>query len=846
LADAARASAGEFDNPQMAEMTAWALEQYELGNKDSLKFIKAMNTIPVPIEEFLDSPDFMGATDLQLWPEVRKCIIESCKYWWKGLGNGAVKEILLTGATGCVDWETEFLTRKGWKHISQYEEGDAVLQYNEDGTANWVQPSEYHKKPAGFFYKFKNKTVDQMLTPGHRMILRIPDTGVIVERSAEEVATAHNARTHGFSLGKFISAYNLEEGVGVDLTDPEIKLMVAATSMGKNLRRRSSVVTCRINSDDKANQLLALLRELSIPHNATVGVTNVHHVSFTAPQRINYYADWYQPSKRQMQLIANEMLKWTGVEGKNRLYMNNADTADYTQFIFTGLGQRASITLIERNGEAEWVEYCVNLCASQDTGLKSTNKSHASKVSAFVAKCYCFTVPSGMWVMRRGGKVAVTGNTGKSEIAKVVTAYHLHIIGCMKSVQAYFGLPSQTGVSFPIQAAKPHVTKKVIYAPLRGYIEHMPWFRRHMRPNKLIESQMFFEKQNIWVVPGGSESDAILGEAIIGGIVDEINFMNVVQNSKKAELEGGRSGTYDQAQSVYDALTKRRKGRFITRGPHIGIFCFSSSRRYRGDFTDRRQAYVEESGEEGVIIYDKAQYEARPASLYCGEKFRVCLMNDAMGDIRILEHEEEHEPRGATVFWVPIEYLEDFKKDPAGSTRDIIGRSTHAIAPFFRKRTVIADFFDRGRESGLTSILHKDNVVLGLEGMPRVRREMYCRDPSRPRYVHIDLSQNGDRCGIAMVRYNGMVEKERRSGISERLPSASVEMACSIEPDHASEIDLAEVRTWVKQLKDVYGYPIKSVSYDGWNCIADDTMVWTGRGMLKASEVRVGDIVQSR
>src|SRR5574343_950605 len=70
-------------------------------------------------------------------------------------------------------------------------------------------------------------------------------------------------------------------------------------------------------------------------------------------------------------------------------------------------------------------------------------------------------------------------------------------------------------------------------------------------------------------------------------------------------------------------------------------------------------------------------------------------------------------------------------------------------------------------------------------------------------------------CGIGMVRFDGMVDVERSNGIIEKLPLATVELACSIQPDANNEIQFAEVRTWVKQLRDMYGYPIKAVTYDG-------------------------------
>ncbi len=87
-------------------------------------------------------------------------------------------------------------------------------------------------------------------------------------------------------------------------------------------------------------------------------------------------------------------------------------------------------------------------------------------------------------------------------------------------------------------------------------------------------------------------------------------------------------------------------------------------------------------------------------------------------------------------------------------------------------------------------------------------------NPSRPRYVHIDLSRNGDACGIAMVRFEGMEKVKRSTGIEELMPVGVVEMACTITPDANNEIDVAEIRAFVQHLKNRYGYPIKAVTYD--------------------------------
>jgi len=420
-------------------------------------------------------------------------------------------------------------------------------------------------------------------------------------------------------------------------------------------------------------------------------------------------------------------------------------------------------------------------------------------------------------------------STGKSEISKITSAYHLHILGCLKSPQALYGLPAATSIVMVIQAAKPHVTKKIIYMPLRNYVETMPWFQKYMRPNKLIESEMYFEDKNIRVVPGGSDADTILGEAIIAGIIDEINFMNVVQKSKRAGIDTGRPGIYDQAQSIYDALTRRKKSRFITKGPNIGVICVSSSTRYRGDFTDKRKTQIENLGEKNVYLYDKAQFEVWPAARYSGEKFKLHVQNEAAVDIRVLEPEQPI-PETGTIIEVPIEYKDDFLKDPAGALRDIVGKSVQSINPFFRQRHKIHEAVERGEAKGLESFLYKDNVHLGTEGLPRIKVGHYCQNPGRPRYVHIDLSLTSDRVGIAMVRYDGMLDLVRSTGIVERLPKATIEMAVTVEPDHGHEIDIAEIRTWVRHLKTQYGYPINVVTYDGWNS-AESIQQWRKQGV---------------
>lgn len=428
--------------------------------------------------------------------------------------------------------------------------------------------------------------------------------------------------------------------------------------------------------------------------------------------------------------------------------------------------------------------------------------------------------------------------TGKSTIIIVSILYHLYLLSCLRKPQAIYGLPSATSIVFPIMGAKPNVVNKVIYAPMRKLLEQIPYFQKHFLPSKLIDSEMYFEEKNIRVVKAGGDEDAILGEAVIGGGIDEINFMNVVLRSKKAEVTSGRAGLYDQAQQVHNRMVSRKKGRFTYPGPVIGIVFASSSTRYRGDFTDKRMAFVRQQEIQTTYIYNKKQYDVVPPERFCGKKFKLLIGNDVVHDTRVLEPgEEDLLPPGAWIEEVPVEYLDDFKADPYTQLRDVLGVSNNALSPFIKQRYKVYECVEYGKSLGVESFLLNDHVILGTDGMPQVRLGHYCANPSKARYVHIDLSRTGDRCGISMLCFDGVTEVRRAGGAIEMLPKARLEMACTISPDANNEIDIAEVRSFVRLLKTKYGYPIRGVSYDGFDS-RESIQQWRKDGM-PAREISV-------
>lgn len=71
----------------------------------------------------------------------------------------------------CVDDETEFFNGTEWKSLADYKEGDKVLQYNEDGTANLVIPIEYiHYQSDAPFYEYNSDDISSCQTGNHDVV----------------------------------------------------------------------------------------------------------------------------------------------------------------------------------------------------------------------------------------------------------------------------------------------------------------------------------------------------------------------------------------------------------------------------------------------------------------------------------------------------------------------------------------------------------------------------------------------------------------------------------------------------------------------------------------------------
>ncbi len=414
--------------------------------------------------------------------------------------------------------------------------------------------------------------------------------------------------------------------------------------------------------------------------------------------------------------------------------------------------------------------------------------------------------------------------TGKTTLCYSTNAYQAYLFNCFNTPQRLYGLSPITPIVFMMQSVSQTITKRIFYRPFREMFTAMPFTQKWLQWDRRREAELMFEN-GLTIVPALANIEAILGQAIAGSMLDEVNFMRIIENSKQTAGSRGKGGLYDQATDVYTNITRRRQRSFQTKGYSMGVLCILSSTRYKNDFLDKRMDEVAKHNLSNILCLRRKQYEVVPQERFSGVKFQIVVGTDDHSTMVIEPHHVAGEdyPLNATIETVPVEYRERFLTDPDGALRDIVGIATDTIAPYIGQRHKITEAILRFKEQKLKPICVKDFVELAVHGMPQwddvVLNGMSPSLRKQPRFAHIDLSINGDTCGVSVVRLAGFENRASKEGVMEVLPVFVVEAAVAIKPSTSKELDIAEVRRWVLQLSTFYGLNLYSVTFDGFQSV---------------------------
>jgi hypothetical protein len=400
-------------------------------------------------------------------------------------------------------------------------------------------------------------------------------------------------------------------------------------------------------------------------------------------------------------------------------------------------------------------------------------------------------------------EIVLTGGIGsaKTTCALYTTAYQLYLLSCMRSPHKSFGQDSSAELLIIFQSINAKLAKNVDFARFRSMLEGCQYFKDKFPFNKGIESKMVFPNR-IEVVPVSGAETAAIGQNVIGGVIDELNYMAVVEKSKAAVDKG----TYDQAVLLYNSISRRRKSRFLSGGQIPGILCLVSSKKYPGQFTDRKQE--EAKTDSTIYVYDKRVWEVKPPGTYTAGWFRV-FVGDMTRKPRILTIDEELDDEDEhLILRVPKEYEADFNTDIINALREIGGISTLARHPYFLEVEKVNACFGRHH-----SIFDTDEVNFVTSKVTLLKGAFW--KPEVPRFVHVDLAISGDAAGVAVGCVTDFVSmKDLGRGDNEgMMPNIRIDGVLRVVPPKNSEILFWKIREVLMALRRM-GLNIRWVTFD--------------------------------
>jgi hypothetical protein len=435
-------------------------------------------------------------------------------------------------------------------------------------------------------------------------------------------------------------------------------------------------------------------------------------------------------------------------------------------------------------------------------------------------------------------EVVLTGSIGygKTTFISFATCRLLYELSCLRDPQLAYGLSPGSEIVIALMSKSLHLSRQVMKSAVDDKVKLSPYFMEHFKPDFRRDSTIFPSSINLSI--GSCFSERILGMNVLGGALDEANFM-----VSKGQVINGNSGKkatvaqFDLAERMYASIVRRIKSRFLKAPQDLpGLMILASSAATLDSFTNRK--IRDSANDSTVFCRDYAAWDVKPKQNFNGAKFWVLIGNTATLSRVITEQSEIDalnrdwlEENGCRLIEVPIEYYDDFDRDLENAIRDIAGISTHAISAYLH-RTARIDECVNTKQHPFDTVEYEFGSGAGfvwprmcVQSERRISggyKEMFwqpLRNPKCLRHIHIDPSLSGDSTGMAMGHIEKWVEVVRRGPdgeeYSDYAPHIVIDMMLRINPPSGEQIFLPDIRRMVYELIE-HGFNLSGFSCDSY------------------------------
>lgn len=378
---------------------------------------------------------------------------------------------------------------------------------------------------------------------------------------------------------------------------------------------------------------------------------------------------------------------------------------------------------------------------------------------------------------------------GKSFEAAGIIVYMVYRILCFEDPQANFKLAANSKLAALVVAPTAKKARDLVFDFAKGFVDSSPWFDRYYPRDKRIKTELRFDWEpvdasgrplpsaigkkfkNVYVLAGSGSRNAALGYTLFCAVIDEANFWETFESIRK--------GTNERIDQMFLSLQRRVFSRMMVDGRLFGMVVVISSSMHEDDFAEQKG--LESGTNDRVYFTRKAIWEVKPKGTYSAETFQM-----------------EAKLQGLEItLEIPVDFREEFRKNPTAALRDYASIPAAAEGAFFNPS--IVEELKAAMAQMPASVDQADPwgyVLDPKDWGPLVRnpKQHLC-------WIHCDLGIRRDEFGMALGYWNPA---------RNRLTIPLVHKI-TVSVDHPLQFDV--IQKMILGLRDL-GWAIHKASFD--------------------------------
>lgn len=372
--------------------------------KDTVAKAAEDESLPPEAHRILQIRRELGKTSTKKYDAMKTCVCHD------GRARGLL-QFYGASRTGryCLTGDHEVLTRDGWVRLDEWSGGHIMCWEPTMERLSFQKSEALSFDYSGRMYVYKGQRISQIATPDHKMPV-LNKYGVWEPKTAEQI---------GFS--RFMIPFTGTRHSDSRFGSNELRVLIMTQADGFYTTEGS--VKYHFTKQRKIERCRMLLRRCGIVYNEKRHEKS-NATIFTVPRRVmplwlRQFRDknfGYWLLDENLEVLFEELPLWDGYKcGPNSIQYatTNKNNADIIQACALCRGMSATVVVKEWQQEARNTAYYVNVWLTPGHGT-AIRREQISTIDVENIKVYCAKTSTGYFVVRREGRVWITGNSGKN------------------------------------------------------------------------------------------------------------------------------------------------------------------------------------------------------------------------------------------------------------------------------------------------------------------------------------------------------------------------------------------------------------------------------------------------